>query len=184
LSWVDLVIVAVLALVTFRAFVNGLIREVVTLVAVIFGVLIAGFLYDDLSANLEFLINDDPTRDLISFIAIFAGIVVAGQIGGTLLKQTAGLLLLGPLDHVGGAVFGFIKGILLVQMALIAFAVFPAVEFISRGVDDSRLAPFFLETIPIAGVGLPSEFDTPLDDLEVWRERLAALLRSERLPAP
>ncbi len=181
MSWIDLVIVGVLAWFTFRAYANGLIREGVTLIAVILGVLLAGYLYDDLSNNLDFLIDDEPTRNLLSFGAIFIGIVVAGQIAGNLLKTTASLLLLGPLDHLGGAVFGFLKGLILVQVALIAFAVFPAMEFVSRGVDDSRLAPFFLETIPLAGFGLPGEFDTPLEDLELWRERLSALLQRDQV---
>lgn len=178
MNWVDLVIVAVLALVTFRGFANGLIREAVTLVAVVLGILLAGFLYDDLSRNLDFLISDEPTRNLLSFAAIFVGIVVAGQIAAILLKTAAALFLLGPLDHAGGAVFGFLKGILLVQMALIGFAVFPAIEFVSRGVDDSRLAEFFLDDMPIANIGLPGEFDTPLEDLAQWRDRLTALIEA------
>lgn len=184
MNWVDLVIVAVIAWFTLRAFANGLIREAVGFIAVILGILLAGFLYDDLSRNLDFLISDVPTRNLVSFAAIFLGVVMIGQIVGQLLKQTASLLMLGPIDHVGGAAFGFLKGILLVQVALIAFAVFPAIEFISRGVDDSRLAEFFLDTIPIAGIGLPAEFDTPLEDLETWRDRLTALLGagSSRIP--
>jgi membrane protein required for colicin V production len=175
LSWVDLIIVAVIAWFTFRAYSNGLIREVVTLGAVIIGAILAGLFYDNLADNLDFLIESQTTRRLISFAAIFIGIVVAGHLLAAILKTTAALLLLGPIDHIGGAVFGFIKGLILVQVALIAFAVFPAIETVSRSVDDSRLAPFFLETLPFAGFGLPSEFDLPLDQLDEWRRTLGAI---------
>lgn len=179
MSWVDLIIVAVIAWFTFRAYFNGLIREVVTLGAVIVGAILAGLFYDNLADNLDFLIDSQTTRRLISFAAIFVGIVVAGHLLAAILKQTAALLLLGPIDHIGGAVFGFLKGLILVQVALIAFAVFPAIETVSRGVDDSRLAPFFLETLPFAGFGLPSEFDLPLDQLDDWRRTLGAIRGSD-----
>src|SRR5689334_18833503 len=80
MNWVDLLIVAIVAWTTFRAFSNGLVREVVTLLAVVLGLVLAGTLYDNLAANLEFIVDDPTTRRLIAFAAIFAGVAVAGKI--------------------------------------------------------------------------------------------------------
>lgn len=182
MNWVDLLIVAVVAWTTFRAFSVGLIREVVTLVAVVAGILLAGAFYDNLSANLEFLIEDQTTRNLIAFVSILAGTMVAGQVLGGMLKQFANLLLLGPLDHIGGAAFGFLKGMLVVEVALLALAIFPAIQLVSRSVDDSRLAPFFLDTVPVAEVGLPSEFQHAREQLDAWRERLNSYLQTNGAP--
>lgn len=169
MHWVDLLIVGAVAWITFRAFANGLIREFVTLAALIVAIVAAGSYYRDLSADIAFLIEDDLTRNLASFLAIFAGIVVLGQLLAIVLKRVASVLMLGPLDHFGGAAFGFVKAILLVQVLLLAIAVFPASAALATAVDESVLAPYFLEEVPSAQLALPSEFEHALGQLARFR---------------
>lgn len=169
MQWLDLLIVGAAAWMTFRAFANGLIREIVTLAALILGVVVAGAYYRDLSANIAFVIDDELTRNLVSFLALFAGIVVLGQLLAIVLKRGAALLMLGPLDRFGGAAFGFVKAILLIQVLLLAIAVFPASAGLATAVDESVLAPFFLEEVPSAQLALPSEFEHALAQLARFR---------------
>ena len=118
MNWLDLLIVGILAWTTFRAFTNGLIREVVSLLGLVAGVALSGAFYDDLSSNLEFVIADPTSRSLVAFAAIFIGTTVAGAVIGSVLHTAAALLFLGPLDKLGGAAFGLLKGLLLVQILL------------------------------------------------------------------
>ncbi|MDA0256743.1 MAG: CvpA family protein [Chloroflexi bacterium] len=157
LHWIDLVIVAVVGWLTWRAFTVGLIREVVTLAAVLAGALLAGQLYAELAADIEFLIDDQRTRELVSFVAIFGGVVVIGQIGALLLRRVASLLLLGPFDRMGGAAFGFVKGVVVVEVLLIALTAFPAATQLTEAVEESVLAPLFLDGVPIVERLLPAE---------------------------
>lgn len=170
MNWVDLVIVAIIAWSAFRAFRTGLVRELTALIAVIAGIFLAGALSDDLSANLDFLIDDASTRNLVAFIAIFAGTLIAGQVLSAVLSDVAGMLLLGPLDHIAGAIFGLVQGILVVQVLLIGVAVFPAAASVSSAVDDSKLADVFLDTLPSIDRLLPERFRDPMDQLQKWRE--------------
>ncbi|MEX2373232.1 MAG: CvpA family protein [Dehalococcoidia bacterium] len=176
MNWIDLLIVGIVAWTTFVGFSSGLIRQMVWLIAILLGILLAGALYDDLAANLDFVIDDATTRNLIAFGAIVGGAVVAGTVIGQVLKTTASLLMLGPLDHIGGAVLGLIRGVIYVQVALFALAVYPDNETLGRGIEGSALAPFFLEDAGFIGAVLPSEFDDPLEQLEGWRERLSSFL--------
>lgn len=170
MNWVDLVIVAIIAWSAFRAFRTGLVRELTALVAMIAGIFLAGALSDDLSANLDFLIDDASTRNLVAFIAIFAGALIAGQVLSAVLSDVAGMLLLGPLNHIAGAIFGLVQGILVVQVLLIGVAVFPAAASVSNAVDDSKLADVFLDTLPSIDRLLPERFRDPMDQLQQWRE--------------
>lgn len=170
MNWVDLAIVAIIAWSAFRAFRTGLVRELTALVAVIAGIFLAGALSDDLSDNLDFLISDPETRNLAAFVAIFAGTLIAGQVLSAVLSDVAGMLLLGPLDHIAGALFGFLQGILIVQVLLIGAAVFPAATSVSSAVDDSTLADFFLDSLPSVDQLLPERFRDPMGQLERWRE--------------
>lgn len=186
MNWVDLLIAGAIAWTTFRGLKTGLIRQAVWLIAVLLGLYLAGALYDDLSANLEFLIDDETTRNLVSFVAIIVGSVIAGMVIGEVLRTTATILMLGPMDALGGAVLGFIRGLVYVQLVLFAFAVFPANEDLAKGIDDSTLAPYFLDEIGFVGVGLPAEFEDPMGQLDAWRDALGALfpdLPSGELPA-
>ncbi len=178
MNWVDLLIAGAIAWTTFRGLRTGLIRQVVWLVAVLVGLLLAGNLYDDLSANLDFVVEDETTRNLVAFVAIIVGSVIAGMVIGEVLRTTATLLMLGPIDSLGGAAVGFLRGLVYVQLTLLAFAVFPANEDLAKGIDDSTLAPFFLDEIGFVERALPGEFENPMEQLDLWRERLGALVPS------
>ena len=170
MHWVDLVIVGVIAWMTFRAFVNGLIREVVTLLALILSVVTAGAFYRELSADIAFLIDDERTRNLVSFLVLLASVVVLGQLLALLLRRVAALLMLGPFDHLGGAAFGFVQAVLLMQVLLLAIAVFPSVTGLAAAIDESTLAPVFLDEMPGAALALPEEFQNALAELRRFRE--------------
>lgn len=165
MHWLDLVIVATVAWFTFAAFSAGLIREMVTIVAVIAGGVLAGRFYPDLSENISFLIDDDSWRNFVSFVAIFVGIVAVGQIAAFTLRRVASLLLLGPLDHLGGALFGFAKGVLLVEILLIAATTFPVTSGVSEALSQSALAPFFLDGVPVMLRLLPGEFSDAINGI-------------------
>ncbi len=184
MDWVDLLIIGVVAFLTFRAFSNGLIREVVTLGALVAGIFLAGAYYQRLSADIAFLISDDRIRNLVAFLALFGGIVVLGQLLALMLKRTASLLMLGPMDHFGGAVFGFIEALLLVQVLLFAVAVYPPATSVATAVDQSRLAPLFLDHAPAMSLALPSEFNDALQQLQRFRQAGAAIQQHVSPDAP
>ncbi|MSQ42082.1 MAG: CvpA family protein [Dehalococcoidia bacterium] len=165
MHWFDLVIVGVIAWFTFSAFSTGLIREVFTLGAVILGAVLAGTFYARLSANIEFLIADGTTRQFASFVAIFGGIVVVGQIVAVALRQVARLLLLGPFDRFGGALFGFAKGLVVVEVLLIAASTYPVASGLDAALRQSALAPVMLDHVPGLLRLLPEEFSRGLDRL-------------------
>ena len=172
MNWVDLLIAGAIAWTTFRAFSNGLIREAISLLSLIAGLVLSGAFYDDLSANLEFLVPEPNTRRLAAFAAIFLGTAIAGQVLGMIMRSVAAVLMLGPFDRIGGAAFGFLKGLLFVQVLLIAVSVFPAATSVSKAVADSKLAPVFLDRVPLAELGLPEEFNNPLQQLGQWQQLL------------
>ena len=114
---------------------------------------------------IEFLIDDTTVRNLASFGALLAGILILGQLVASTLRRTAHLFMLGPFDHMGGAAFGFAKGVILVEVALIATSVFPASTTVADAIDESTLAPVFLERAPVVELALPPEFDDALDQI-------------------
>jgi membrane protein required for colicin V production len=147
-NWLDFAIIVTIVWFAFAGLTTGLIREVVTLVAAILGVLLAGRLYQRLADDIR-IVHDDPRLSrLIAFIAIFGATVLGGQILAGLLKHTASLLLLGPADRLAGLAFGLLKGLIIVELVLIAFVVFPAAGWMTSAIQTSLLAPIFLNGAP------------------------------------
>ena len=162
MNWLDIAIVLVIGTFTISAFSSGLIREVVTLVSAVVGVVFAGLFYDDLKSDVLVFIHDDETALFISFLALFGSVYLAGQLIAIMLKQTASLLLLGWADKIGGAAFGFLKGLVVVELLLILFVTYPEIG-LKGAIDGSVLASVFLDAIPLLLVLLPDEFQQAVD---------------------
>ena len=162
MNWLDIVIVFVIAFFAVSAFRAGLIREVVTLVSVAVGVIVAGLFYDDLARDILSFIDDDKTARVVSFLVLLGAVYLAGQLIAVMLKQTAALLLLGWADHAGGALFGLIKGLIVVEVLLILLVTYPRLG-LKAAIDGSALASVFLDAAPLLLLVLPDEFEQAVD---------------------
>jgi membrane protein required for colicin V production len=164
MNYVDIAVVAIVAWFTFSAFSAGIIRETVTIIGVVLGILLAGLFYKDLAEDVKLAVDSNNAANIIAFLAIFGACFLAGQLAGMLLKTTASLLMLGTFDHLLGAGFGFLKGLAIVEIGLILFVTFP--EFgLREHIRDSTFGPLFLHGIPVLLKVLPVEFRNAVDAL-------------------
>jgi membrane protein required for colicin V production len=164
MNWLDPVILIALIGFTVAAFRAGLIRELVTLVAVVVGVLVAGHYYDDLADDVLLFIKNDKAAKVIAFLALFGSAALLGQLAAFLMKQTVSMLLLGWLDHLAGGAFGLLKGLVLVELFLIFFATYPYLG-LDKAIDGSGIAPLFLDNAPALLKLLPGEFNRAVEAL-------------------
>jgi membrane protein required for colicin V production len=154
MNWMDGVILALLARFNFAAFTAGFIREVVTIVSALLGVVLAGLFYEGLADDIGTFIDSERAARIVSFLVIFGAVAVAGQVAAMLLKETASLLMLGTFDHLAGAVFGLAKGVVIIQVLLILFATYPSLG-LGDAISESSLSPVFTEHAPILPKGSP-----------------------------
>jgi uncharacterized membrane protein required for colicin V production len=139
LSWIDIAIL------------------VITIVGAIFAVALAGLFYQDLAEDVRVAVDNVETARIIAFAMIFGATVLASQLTALFLKQAATLLLLGLFDSLGGAVIGFLKGFIFVEIALIIGITFESLGF--RGaIENSALAPIYLDFLPFLKWILPEQF--------------------------
>src|SRR3990170_210062 len=124
MNWLDIAIVLIVAFFVATAFSAGLIRELVTLVSAVVGVVVAGLFHDDLARDVLVFIDDDQAARAIGFLVLLGAIYLAGQLIAIMLKQVAAILLLGWADRLGGALFGLLKGLLVVEVLLILFVTY------------------------------------------------------------
>ncbi len=161
MNWLDIVIILVIAFFALSAFQSGLIREVVTLASVVVGVIVAGLFYDNLARDVLVFIDDQETAQVVSFLVLLGAVYLAGQLIAIMLKQTASILLLGWADHIGGGLFGLLKGLIVVEVLLIAFVTFDV--GLRDAIDGSALASVFLDARSVVLFVLPDEFEREVD---------------------
>ncbi len=162
MDWVSIVIIAVVALLTWRAFRRGFLRELVGLAALILAVPVAGVFYDDMVPKVEPIVDNTLASGLISFVAILVGVIVAGQLVGYLLRRSVDVLNLGGADRIAGGAFGFLQGLLLCQVLLVALVIFPQPDLRPQ-LDDSPIATRLLDGAPLVLSILPVDFRESVD---------------------
>jgi uncharacterized membrane protein required for colicin V production len=162
LNWVDAVILAILVWFTYAAFNAGLIREIVTIIGTIFAVVLAGLLYVDLAKDIDVAVSNPETSKIIAFGVIFGAVILASQLIAMFLKHAASILFLGIFDSLGGAFMGFAKGFILCEILLIYGFTFRSLH-LQAAIDNSTLAPIFLNVLPVLKQLLPAEFKEAVD---------------------
>lgn len=162
MNWLDIAIIIIVAGFVAAAYRAGLIREVITLLSVIAGIIIAGQLYDNLTADVLVFMDDRDVADAISFLVLFGAVYLFGQILAYTLKTGASLLMLGWANHIGGAFFGLLKGLIVVELLLIVFAAYPELG-LDGAVGGSELAPYFVKDVDWVQWILPGNFDERVD---------------------
>jgi len=161
MNWLDIVIVLVVAFFAATAFSAGLIRELVILVSAVVGVVVAGLFYDDLARDVLVFIDNKDTANIVAFLVLLGAIYLAGQLIAIMLKQVAAVLLLGWADRLGGALFGLLKGLVVVEVLLIAFVTFDV--GLDDAIEDSGLASVFLDVASVLLIILPDDFERAVD---------------------
>ena len=164
MNWLDIVVIVMIAGFTLAAFSAGLIRELVTLVAAVVGILVADALYSKLAKDVLVFIDDEEAAEAIAYLMLFFAVYLLGQIGAYVLKTGASLLMLGPFDRLGGAGFGFIKGVIVVQVLLVVFAAYPSLD-LDSAVADSHVAKPLVDDYGVVRHIVPSNISDRFDDL-------------------
>ena len=158
MHWLDIIIIVALIIPIFTGLMQGLIKAALSLAGIIVGVVLASNFYENLAGVLTFISNED-VANIVAFIIILAVVFIIANVIAFFLRATIKALLLGWVDRVGGAVFGFIMGAILISALLATI-----VKFFGEGmVTESALAGFLLDKFPMILGLLPSQFDTIRD---------------------
>ena len=152
----DWVLVALLVYSTVRAFLRGFLREIFSLVGLIAGILLASWNYVNLARSLHHWITTETTAEIVAFLLIAAGVIVACTLAGRLLRTSADAIGLGFIDRMLGAAFGFARGCLLGVACMMILAAFGAG---SSWTTHSLLTPYFLAGAHGVSFVVPHNFE-------------------------
>ncbi|MDP3879565.1 MAG: CvpA family protein [Dehalococcoidales bacterium] len=155
MNWLDITLLVIIASAVFFGLKTGLIKAVFSLAGIIVGVILAGRLHTPLAGQLTF-IPQPGIAEVVAFAIILIGTMIVASILARLVKWTASIVMLGWVNYLGGAAFGFVMGSLFCGALLASWVkYFGAAEIISQ----SSLANILLDRFPAVLALLPEEFD-------------------------
>jgi membrane protein required for colicin V production len=141
---IDVVLAVLLALFALRGFQRGFSREIFALIGLVGGVAVAGALYADAALQLPPEVPD-IARPAVAFVGLFLGVALAAKLVGMVVHRVLGLVLLSPLDRLGGVVFGVAKGAAVVTLGVIVVRALTPANALERAAAGSVLLQPILE---------------------------------------
>ncbi len=129
---------------------RGLIRQVLHVVGIIVAFIGAFYLAHYLAHYIHGRFDVDHRVSLvISAVALFVGIIILFHIIGLALQKVARITLLGPLDRIGGGVFGLLKGALLVSLLLVIILSIPLPSTVRNELARDPLVAAMYPVLPV-----------------------------------
>ena len=174
INWVDLIILIIILINVILGFKRGIIAEILTLIGLISAIFLAIFWYSDLSIFLmeQFKWNE-TLLNVLSFVIIFIGVIIFFRLLENVLTRITALLLLSWINNIGGALFGFIRGTIIVGLLLFLVNFIPLPLEIQYQINQSVLAEFFINGLIVIYNSieewLPNHFQL---DIDLLKERL------------
>jgi len=137
MNWLDIMLLVILVLTAIIGIFKGLVKQVVGLVAVIAGLILASLYYEGAAGIFETFIKNRLLSNFLGFLLIFVVVLIAGGILGHLITKA----MKGPLAIVNrlfGGLFGAVKGVLI--CGILVFALF-TFQVAKPALETSILAP-------------------------------------------
>lgn len=172
LSWVDLAILVVLALGVFIGFTQGILRYLLSVLAVVVAFVLAAQLRGPVSGVFGVWEAFPPEgRDLFFFVILFIGLVIGLWFAIRTFYGKTRLPIARQLDEIGGAILGFVFVVVLISFHLVVLDSFYRADggepegFIGgyyQAVNGSLIVGFLRDTV-IPAVGFLARPFVPAD---------------------
>jgi membrane protein required for colicin V production len=156
MNWLDIAVLVIIIVPTLIGLKFGIIKIVISLIGLIVGVILAGRYYAPFAEALTF-ISQPGIAKVIAFAVIFIGVMVVASILASLIKWVVSAALLGWVNRLGGAFFGFVMGAVFCAAIMTIW-----VKFLGTGnaIMESSFASILLDGFPIILALLPADFDS------------------------
>ena len=152
MALIDWLILVILLVSVLSAAKNGFFLEICSLAGALIGLVLASWNYQRLLPWITRWVHSLPAAEALSFLLIALGIMILAGLFGRVIRWSIHSIGLGWADRFLGAFFGFVKGFVLITIALFAVAAFfPQASWFRQ----SRLAPEFLSAAHRASIVAP-----------------------------
>ena len=169
MNFLDLLIAIPLGYLIFKGYKRGLIFELASLLAVVFGSILA-VRFANLFSELVGL--DGKNALLISFFILFVAVVILALLVAKLVERFVKLIHVGFINNLAGAILGMLKGLCIVGVLLYFVAIVDLGErVLTRDAKESSLLYKPVERSGMRLVGKMGEYVDHRKEIHEKQER-------------
>jgi membrane protein required for colicin V production len=174
---IDFVFVAIILVSTGFALIKGLAREIISLVSLIGGFVLAAFYYPKVASWFMNLARTEAIANWIGFMVIFLTCLIIGAIAAFLVNRFIKMASLEWVDRLMGGVFGLLRGWAVASIIALALIAFPVNQDI---LARSFFAPYLLAGARAAVVLVPQELKVKFNAeyqkiLQTWNQNRSSV---------
>ena len=115
IHYIDIIIVISVLIAAFKGFANGLIKELISLIALIVGVYIASHFSVYVEKQLNYIFPKiEEYNAVISFALVFLIIYLSLKLAGIIIHKFVKIIKLNLVNKISGLLFGSIKVVLII----------------------------------------------------------------------
>ena len=141
MSWLDFLILGVIALSALISLIRGFVKESISLVSWIAAGFIAFRYFSPMAELLEPYVSAPTIRGIAGFAILFISTLIIGAIINFIMSQLVSKTGLSGTDKALGVVFGGARGVLIVTMVVLLASLTPMPE--AQWWQDSAMIGFF-----------------------------------------
>jgi membrane protein required for colicin V production len=176
-TFLDLIFVAIILVSTIFALRKGLAREVISLVALFGGFLLAALYYPLVARWFLNVAKTEAVADLIGFVTIFVACLLIGAVAAFIVNRLIKMASLEWIDRLMGAIFGFLRGWAVASILALALIAFPVRQ---DTLARSMFAPYLLAGARAAVLLVPRELRLKFNEeyhkiLETWNHNRSSV---------
>ncbi len=157
MNWLDVVLLIILAWSVIASFRKGLTREVVGLAATVLALLLSVWFYGTAGSFFEPYVKSPEMAKVAGFAAVFAAVMILGWIAGFLAGRFLKVTGLSIVDHLLGAAFGALRGVLIGVALIVMLMSFAKGGEPPKSVVNSRIAPYVASAARVVAMAAPNE---------------------------
>jgi membrane protein required for colicin V production len=148
ISVMDVIFILVIAIFVLRCYLKGFVSEVLSMAALVLGILSALFFYKNGGNFLreKYWPGLNTIPEIIAFIALFLIVFIVIKLVEIMLKGIVEGISLGGIDRFFGIIFGLAEGIAVISLVLFVLQVQPLFDPSSL-LSDSFFAQLLLPLI-------------------------------------
>ena len=177
MNWLDAVLAIIVLASVAASFRKGLSREIIGLASVVLGLVLGSWFYGNVAAYLIRYLSSLALANFAGFLIVFCGVVLAGGLASAIVGKFLKVTGLSFFDHLLGAAFGIVRGVLIAAAVIMAVLAFAPGDPPPQAVVNSRLAPYAATTARIFVAMAPRELKdgfqkTYAEVLQAWKRTL------------
>ena len=147
LNIIDYGIIVIISIFVYRGYKSGLINQVTSLVAIVFGIYFASEQYKIFAEaiNTKFELSMGISQTLAFSLLLIIVTLIINYLGH-LLTEFLDLIFLSIIDDIAGSIFGLIKGLAIIYIILLIISKLP-IGFLEHNLSNSKFTALLLNNL-------------------------------------